>query len=238
MSNDNRSDPSDMDRSPEPNRDRKGADISQQKPNRSEPNRDRKDPNRDRKGADLQSSQQKPNRSEPNRDRKGADMFPSAYLITVRCYGTRLLGDEKGSVHHSDNIPGTPLIPHKPGLKRHQSELMYQLPYEMDQPRRTVVLQTIKDECKHRGWELYAAHVREEHWHAVIQANCRPEIVMNTLKSYVSRRLNEHGFDGKDKKRWARHGSTRYIWDENDVDAAIHYVVREQGDPIECYERQ
>ena len=32
--------------------------------------------------------------------------------------------------------------------------------------------------------------------------------------------------------RWARHGSKRYLWKEAAVEAAINYVVNEQGLPI------
>ena len=61
---------------------------------------------------------------------------------------------------------------------------------------------------------------------------------MNDLKAYASRNLNEAGFDGKDRKRWVRHGSTRYKWNEKDVEDAIDYVVRQQGEPLEYFEKQ
>lgn len=166
------------------------------------------------------------------------DVIPAAYHITVRCYGTRLLGDENGSVHHSDNIPGTPMLPHKPGLKRYEEEIMDQPPYEMDTPRRKVVLDTIKEVCKHRGWDLLAAHIRTTHFHVVVQAGCSPEKVMNDLKAYASRNLTRAGFDGKGRKRWARHGSTKYKWTDDEVEAAVHYVIREQGESLQYYEKQ
>jgi hypothetical protein len=34
---------------------------------------------------------------------------------------------------------------------------------------------------------------------------------MNDFKAYSSRRMNEAALDTKDRKRWARHGSTRYL---------------------------
>ena len=176
--------------------------------------------------------------NDQNRDSYGADSFPLAYHITIRCYGTRLLGDESGSVHHSDNLYGTPTLPHKPALKQHEEEVLDQPPYEMDAPRRQIVLQTVKEVCAYRGWELFAAHVRTNHWHVVVQAMCPPEKVLHDLKAYASRNLTKEGFDGKDRKRWARHGSTQYKWEEDDVASAVHYVVREQGEPLEYYERQ
>jgi hypothetical protein len=59
---------------------------------------------------------------------------------------------------------------------------------------------------------------------------------MNDLKSFASKRLNELGFDGKDRKRWARHGSTRWLLTKSAASAAIQYVVNKQGEPMAVYE--
>ena len=62
-----------------------------------------------------------------------------------------------------------------------------------------------------------------------------PERMLNDLKTYASRKLNELGWDPPEVKRWARHGSTRYLNDERSLAAVIRYVVEEQGDPIAMY---
>ena len=59
---------------------------------------------------------------------------------------------------------------------------------------------------------------------------------MNAMKAYSSRALNQHGLDRAGRRRWSRHGSTRYLWTDDDVRAAIEYVVREQGEPMEVFE--
>jgi hypothetical protein len=59
---------------------------------------------------------------------------------------------------------------------------------------------------------------------------------MNDLKSYASRCLNRIGLDEPGRKRWARHGSTRWLWKPEDVSAAIRYVVDEQGHPMAVFE--
>ena len=59
---------------------------------------------------------------------------------------------------------------------------------------------------------------------------------MNDLKSYASRCLNRLGLDEPTRKRWARHGSTRWLWKPESVSAAIRYVVAEQGDPMAVFE--
>ena len=97
------------------------------------------------------------------------------------------------------------------------------------------MLETIKNVCSHGGWTLLAAHVRTNHVHAVVEAEVKPEKVMNDFKSYASRSLNRSGFGGPNRKRWGRHGSTRWLWKDEEVHAAIRYVVDEQGEPMAVF---
>jgi REP element-mobilizing transposase RayT len=91
-------------------------------------------------------------------------------------------------------------------------ELMDQPAYLLDERRRVVVLEAIREVSSYRGWNLVAAHVRGNHIHAVVEADVRPEIVMNAFKAYASRAMNLTGIDRLNRKRWARHGSTRWLW--------------------------
>jgi REP element-mobilizing transposase RayT len=158
------------------------------------------------------------------------------YFITFACYGCHLHGDELGSVDRSHNLPGSRLI--EADSKRASAELqrMDQLPYSMDKSRRDIVLAALLERCIQRNWNLIAAHVRTNHVHIVVAAEARPERLMNDFKSYASRCLNQAGLGRSARKRWARHGSTRWLWKRDDVSAAIRYVVDEQGDPMAVFE--
>jgi REP element-mobilizing transposase RayT len=85
------------------------------------------------------------------------------------------------------------------------------------------------------NWSVFAAHVRSSHVHIVAESEARPERIMNDLKSYASRCLKRMGLDPPACKRWARHGSTRWLLAEN-VSAAVRYVVDEQGEPMSVFE--
>ena len=61
---------------------------------------------------------------------------------------------------------------------------------------------------------------------------------MTDFKAYASRNLNDAGFDQQERKRRTRHGSTRYLWKPEHEEAAIHYVVYEQGEPMAVYENE
>ena len=112
---------------------------------------------------------------------------------------------------------------------------MNQAPYLLDRDSRTAVLQAVREVCLHRRWGLAAAHVRTNHVHVVVEAEVRPEKIMSDCKAYASRGLNRLRRDGSDRKRWARHGSTRWLWKDQDVEEAIRYVVEEQGEPMAVF---
>jgi REP element-mobilizing transposase RayT len=157
------------------------------------------------------------------------------YLISFACYGAHLHGDESGSVDRLHNLPGTRAIAADAGRAALERRLMSQPPYSLDQLRRDAVLAAFLQRASLRGWTILAAHVRANHLHLIIDADAAPERVMNDLKAYASRHLNALGLDAANQKRWARHGSTRWLRDQKNIEAAIRYVIEGQGDPMALY---
>jgi len=157
------------------------------------------------------------------------------YLITFTCYGCHLHGSDSGSVDRNHNSPGAPILEEDSARIAAAAERMDQRAYALDFTRREAVLQAIREVCQHRGWRLLAAHVRTTHVHAVVEAEAVPERVMSDLKVYASRHLNQLGLDSADRKRWTRHGSTRWLWRPQHVSAAIQYVVEEQGEAMSVF---
>ena len=112
---------------------------------------------------------------------------------------------------------------------------MLQDPYVLDETGRAVVLAAIQKHCAYRGWNLLAAHVRSNHVHAIVEAETPPERILNEFKSYASRELNRLNRDRPERKRWARHGSTRWLWSDEDAGQALQYVIHEQGEPMALF---
>jgi len=175
----------------------------------------------------------------PSRDRRERLQFASklvTYLITFASYGCHIHGNESGSVDREHNLSGSRLVEADPKRVLAERRLMDQPPYSMDRSRREAVLAAMVERCSDRRWSLRAAHVRTNHVHLVVDADVRPERIMNDLKSYASRCLNGLGLDEPGRKRWARHGSTRWLWKPQSVSPAIRYVVDQQGDPMVVFE--
>jgi REP element-mobilizing transposase RayT len=76
---------------------------------------------------------------------------------------------------------------------------------------------------------LEAVAVRSNHVHLVVGAQQAPERVMNAFKSWATRALTGAGALERGAKVWARHGSTRYLWQSDAVSEACRYVLEQQG---------
>ncbi len=157
------------------------------------------------------------------------------YLITVACFGSHLPGQQEGIVNHKYNRHIDPFVELSPRLVNTVYWVINQPSYILDLQRADAVLTAMLETCNFQKWHVYAIHVRTNHVHAVLAGADKLERMMNDLKSYASRKLNELGLDPPEVKRWVRHGSTRYLWGEPSLAAAIRYVVEEQGAPMAVY---
>ncbi len=159
---------------------------------------------------------------------------PLAYFLTAHTYGSRLHGDAVGSVDDEHATPGTPFLRRHDARARYERGLMTQPATTFASAERRCVQEKIVAVCAYRGWALAALHVRTTHLHAVALADgAMPERVLNDVKSYATRALREAGQIGPDRKVWSRHGSTKYVRDEDGLRRVIGYVVNGQGEPLD-----
>jgi REP element-mobilizing transposase RayT len=132
-------------------------------------------------------------------------------------------------------VPGTRRSEPRPQLRQYIEASLKQEPFALDEAQRAIVLEAIENVCRFKHWQLRAAHVRSNHVHTVVDADVAPELAMNAFKAYASRALNLAHPQEQGRLRWARHGSTVYLWSSEKVNAAINYVLGKQGEPMACY---
>lgn len=156
---------------------------------------------------------------------------PIAYLITFRTYGSWLHGDERGSVDRDHDVFGTAMRPPNPSLKERARRQSRASEVTLDMEERSHVLKSIHEVCSYRGWELYAVDVRSNHLHAVVAGSHAPERMLIDLKARATRVLRELGLRLPNQKLWSRHGSTVYLWTDEQIQRACHYVAEQQDDP-------
>jgi REP element-mobilizing transposase RayT len=158
---------------------------------------------------------------------------PLAYFLTWHTYGTWLPGHTAGSVNEAHCQFGTPFAPPDPKRLAHCAAELAHPPVALDAPRRTAVQAAIVEVCAYRGWTLLAVHVRTTHVHAVVSASPTPEKILNDFKAYATRRLRREKLAAPDLRIWSGHGSTRYVWKDEELAAVLDYVVNRQGVALE-----
>lgn len=159
--------------------------------------------------------------------------IPLAYLITFRCYGTWLHGDEKGSIDEFNNKFNTPFLPaNQKWLKFNQSILNHQ-PVKLNGVMRKSVELAVRETCEIRNWQLHAINVRTNHIHTVVNVGgTNSKKVLLAFKANSTRKLRENSCWQFEHSPWADKGSRRFLWTEKSIELAIDYVVNGQGKPL------
>ena len=160
------------------------------------------------------------------------DHTPLGYLITFRAYGTWLHGDARGSVDRDHRRYGAPMLPLSPRRKQIESRLLKHPPVKFTARQRAAIDSGIRETCVIRKWELWALNVRTNHLHCVVTAHANPKTILTALKANATRSMREAGCWRSDVGPWARGGSQRYLWAEEELANAIAYVVEDQGEPL------
>src|SRR5436853_2621090 len=104
---------------------------------------------------------------------------PLGYLITFRCYGTWLHGDERGSVDRHHRVYSTPGLQPSALRRQHDRALLKQPPVRLNSQQRSLVEAAIRETCTIRRWKLWTGNVRTNHIHAVVAANKKPDAVLS-----------------------------------------------------------
>ena len=157
---------------------------------------------------------------------------PLAYLITFRCYGTWLHGDERGSINRFNNQYNSPYIAANQNRQRYNAEKVKSEVAILDDAQRQCVENAVRETCDFRHWHLQAVNVRTNHAHVVAAGAVKPELMLNAFKANATRQLRENGFWQFKHSPWANKGSGRFLWNERSVERAIEYVVNGQGDSL------
>ncbi len=155
------------------------------------------------------------------------------YLLTFRCYGTWLHGDERGSVDRHHRGYGTPALQPSPLRKQHDRELLKQPPVKLNSQQRSVIEDGIRETCTIRNWQLWTVNVRRNHVHAVVSAAKKPDAVLSALKANATRAMREAGLWMSELSPWEFRGSKKYLWDDKQLADAIAYVECDQGEPLD-----
>jgi REP element-mobilizing transposase RayT len=157
---------------------------------------------------------------------------PIAFFLTWSTYGTWLPGDARGWVEyrHGFQLPD-------PILELECAARMTEDACLLAQHQRERVNMQVAETCAYKRWILHAANCRSNHVHVVLSSPANPPIIREQLKVWYTRRLNEQqrglGIPASAQRSnwWSERGSIRWIFREEDLLAAIDYVLHQQDNP-------
>ena len=172
----------------------------------------------------------------PGGERPGR--WPVAYLITFSCYGARIHGEDRATVDKRHNAYGAPFAAEHAGRVFVESRAMAESAYRLDRRARAAVLSAIREVTTFREWKLCAVHVRVNHVHVVVGLQEEPSSALRDFKAYAGRALKTLDGSTVRSRRWARHGSVRWLWSEDAVAAAVEYVLFGQGTTLDVWPSQ
>lgn len=159
--------------------------------------------------------------------------IPLAYLITFRCYGTWLHGDERGSVDKFNNKYETQFLPPTPDWQKFIQEKLIQEPVKLNSRMRKAVDFAIRETCEIRKWQIYAINIRTNHVHVVLAVgDISSKKVLSAFKANATRKMRESKCWNFEHSPWADKGSRRFLWTEKSIETAIDYVINCQGKPL------
>ena len=159
--------------------------------------------------------------------------IPLAYLITFRCYGTWLHGDERGSINRFNNQYCSPYLPANEKWRQYNEDKLVCKPVVLEVTHRSSIEAAVRETCSFRKWDIYALNIRTNHVHIVVCIGAKaPDLALNALKANATRQMKQDGLWFHKRSPWADKGSKRHLWNERSVERAVDYVLNGQGDDL------
>ena len=155
--------------------------------------------------------------------------FPLAYHITFGTYGTRLHGDERGTVHRAMNLPGEPILGADWAWERMERKLLKFEPRIFTVEQMVKVESLVLEVCIRGGWKLHTCAAGPDHVHGVLGANAEGEAVRKWLKRWLSQALAPSIPLRAGETFWAECGSVKWIWTQDYLNRAIEYVRKQRA---------
>ena len=149
---------------------------------------------------------------------------PLAYHITFGTYGTRLHGDDRGTVSRGQNGQEDLLLGRDEQLESYERGRMSFPPVELTPEQMRHGEEVIPSICERGGWSLLAWAVGPDHVHVVLHADADGLAVRKWFKRWLGEQLSNRWSLPDGATWWAEGGSVKHIWDDAYLVNATDYV--------------
>ena len=165
-------------------------------------------------------------------DYRGLMDYFHPVFITISTYGTRLHGDERGSVNRRGTTLRAHFVAPNQKLERIKRAQMNQPPMVFDTPQRTCVHHALESFCAYKQWLVLALHVRTNHIHALIYGKTHSQRIVQGIKAAATRALREAGLIDEARKVWTEGASITTCETDEDIATIRDYIKNRQGNPL------
>jgi hypothetical protein len=118
------------------------------------------------------------------------DDFPLAYHLTFGTYGTRLHGDERGTVDRAMNQPGDPVIGRDEDWERMERNRLVCEPVLLTPEQRGFIERELPSICARGGWEPHAVAAAPNHVHVSLSARVEGKAIRKWLKRWLGEAID------------------------------------------------
>ena len=150
--------------------------------------------------------------------------WPLAYHITVGTYGTRLHGDERGTVDRRMNQPGDPIVGRVEQWQRAERASLRFEPRVFTPDQMGWVESLVPAICERGGWTLRARACAPDHLHTVVTATADGALVRKLLKRWLTQAMAKQLPLEPDEHFWAECGSVKWVWTDDYLGRVVPYV--------------
>lgn len=153
---------------------------------------------------------------------------PIAYHITFGTYGTRLHGDERGTIDIKRNKPGDPIIGQNEHWQQYENQILNHKPVTFNEEQRHFIQKSLPQICERGEWTHHCSACQDNHIHIMLSTSSDEKMVRKWLKRWLGELLsNKHPLPSQ-QSWWAEGGSIKWIWDDFYLDAVYQYVIKQR----------
>ncbi len=155
--------------------------------------------------------------------------WPLAYHITIGTYGTRLHGDERGTVDRRQNQPGDPIIGRVEQWQRAERASLRFPPRLFTPEQMRLVESLVPSICDRGGWTLHARACAPDHLHTLLTGSADGSLIRKLFKRWLTQALAEHVPLEPDETFWAECGSVKWVWTDDYFVRGKKYVFDQRA---------
>ena len=154
--------------------------------------------------------------------------YPLAFHITFGTYGTRLHGDDRGTVDRSENNFGDPIVGRQEQWHAEETSKLKYPRRILTVEQRITIEQMIPAICERGGWTHIVSAAAPDHVHNLIAATVAGKDVRKWLKRWLGESLSARWPTEPGQSWWAECGSVKWVWKEDYLGRVDEYVGRQR----------